>query len=67
MTMIATNMQVGTNTLANSKFPIKWSLAYEKLTSRSRRPMTPTTSPAAPTTPMDSPNNKAASIATVKG
>lgn len=65
--MITTNRQVGTKTLANSKFSIKWSLAYEKQTSRSRRPMTPTTSPAAPTTPMDSPNNNAASMATVKG
>lgn len=39
----------------------------EKFTSRSTSPMTPKTSPAAPTIPMDSPNNKAARTATVKG
>ena len=35
-------------------------------TSRSKCPMTPSTSPVPPTNPMDSPNNKDASIATVK-
>ena len=35
-------------------------------TSRSKSPMTPSTSPAPPTNPMDSPNSKDASIATVK-
>ena len=35
-------------------------------TLRSKSPMTPSTSPAPPTNPMDTPNNKDASIATVK-
>ena len=35
-------------------------------TLRSKCPMTPSTSPAPPTNPMDSPNNKDARIATVK-
>ena len=35
-------------------------------TIRSKSPMTPSTSPVPPTNPMDSPNNKDASIATVK-
>ena len=35
-------------------------------TLRSKSPMTPSTSPAPPTNPMDSPNNKDARIATVK-
>ena len=35
-------------------------------TSRSKSPMTPSTSPAPPTNPMDSPNSKDASIATIK-
>ena len=35
-------------------------------TLRSKSPMTPSTSPWTPTNPMDSPNNKDASIATVK-
>ena len=35
-------------------------------TLRSKSPMTPSTSPVPPTNPMDSPNNKDASIATVK-
>ena len=35
-------------------------------TLRSKSPMTPSTSPAPPTNPMDSPNSKDASIATVK-
>ena len=33
---------------------------------RSKSPMTPSTIPVPPTNPMDSPNNKDASIATVK-
>ena len=36
-------------------------------TSRSKSPKTPSTSPAAPTKPRDSPNKKAASTATVNG
>lgn len=39
----------------------------DNITSRSKRPITPSTRPAAPTEPMDSPNNKAASTATVRG
>ena len=35
-------------------------------TLRSKSPMTPSTSPAPPSNPMDTPNNKDASIATVK-
>ena len=35
-------------------------------TLRSKSPMTPSTSPAPPTNPMDSSNNKDASIATIK-
>lgn len=51
----------------NSKACSTYHNGTQKFTSRSKSPMTPSTSPAAPTNPMDSPNNKAASIATVKG
>lgn len=42
-------------------------IKFERNTSRSKSPTTPTMSPAAPTAPMDSPNNMAARIATVNG
>ena len=51
----------------NSKAFCLYHEGTSTLTSRSKSPMTPSTSPAAPTIPMDSPNNKDASIATVKG
>lgn len=51
----------------NSKACSTYHNGTQIFTSRSKSPTTPSTSPAAPTNPMDSPNNKAASIATVKG